>query len=292
MERHSKHVNLSDGRRLSYAEYGNPNGKVILYFHGFPGSRYEAMLAEKTALAHNVRFLGIDRPGYGTSDPKPHRKLLDWPDDIAEFADKLRIDKIYVIGISGGAPYTAACAWKMPSRIIKAGIISGLGPVAGNVKANSFFGTFQKFWFFKAKYLPLNVRVAAALAGRLILLNTDAFMDLLGTCVSDSDKAALKNPEFRGILIKSNKEAFANSSLGFYQDLIIYANPWGFELQDIKCKVHVWHGEKDLTVNAEFGRHYMESIPHCHAEFFPEEGHFSLAANKIDHMFEKILERS
>ena len=283
---------LRDGRRLSYAEYGNPEGTVILYFHGFPGSRYEAALAEKTALAHNVRFIGLDRPGYGESDPKPGRKLIDWPDDIADFADKLGIDKFYIIGISGGAPYTAACSWKIPSRIIKAGIISGLGPVADNVKAKSFFGAFQKFWFFKAKYLPWNVRTAAALAGKMILRNTDAFMDLLEKCVSDSDKAALKNPEFRGILIKSNKEAFANSSLGFYQDLIIYANPWGFELQDIKCKVHVWHGEKDMTVNAGFGRHYMESIPDCQAEFFPEDGHFSLAANRIDHMFEVMLGKS
>ena len=77
MERHSKLVNLCDGGRLSYAEYGNPDGTAILCFHGFPGSEYEAMLSEKTALTHNVRFLGIDRPGYAASDPKPHCKLLD-----------------------------------------------------------------------------------------------------------------------------------------------------------------------------------------------------------------------
>ncbi len=291
MEMNSKHIMLRDGRRLSYAEYGNPEGPVILYFHGFPGSRYEAALAEKTALAHNVRFIGIDRPGYGGSDPKPGRKLLDWPDDIAEFADNLGIDKFYIIGISGGAPYTAACAWKIPSRIIKAGIISGLGPVV-NSNAKSFLGSFQKFWFFKAKHLPWNVRVAAYLVGIMIFRNSDAFMGLMEKHVSDPDKAALKNPELRAILVRSNKEAFAKSTLGFYQDLIIYANPWGFELQDIKCKVHVWHGEKDLTVNAGFGRHYMESIPNCQAEFFPEEGHFSLAAKRIDHMFETMLGKS
>ncbi|MFA6292494.1 MAG: alpha/beta hydrolase, partial [Victivallales bacterium] len=188
MERHSKHVKLRDGRRLSYAEYGDPHGKPIIYFHGFPGSRYEAALAGKTALAHNARFIGIDRPGYGASDPNPRRKLLDWPDDVAEFADKLGIDKFYVIGISGGAPYTAACAWKMPSRIIMAGIISGLGPVDSG-KAKSFFGTFQKFWFFKAKYLPFNVRATTALVGRMIFRNPDAFIDLLAKRASAPDKA-------------------------------------------------------------------------------------------------------
>ena len=60
--------------------------------------------------------------------------------------------------------------------------------------------------------------------------NPDTFMDLLKKHASAPDKAVLKQSEFRGILFKSCKEAFANSSLGFYQDLLIYANPWGFEL--------------------------------------------------------------
>ncbi len=125
-----------------------------------------------------------------------------------------------------------------------------------------------------------------------LCVSANIAIDVLKKTLSAPDKAVLREPEFREILFNSFKEAFAESSHGFYQDLIIYANPWGFELQDIKCKVHVWHGEKDLTVNAGFGRHYMESIPHCQGEFFPEEGHFSLAAKKIDHMFEVFLEKS
>lgn len=35
-------ITLKDGRKLGYAEYGDPFGTVILYFHGFPGSRLES----------------------------------------------------------------------------------------------------------------------------------------------------------------------------------------------------------------------------------------------------------
>ncbi len=31
-------IKLKDGRMLGYAEYGNPEGKPVFYFHGFPGS--------------------------------------------------------------------------------------------------------------------------------------------------------------------------------------------------------------------------------------------------------------
>ena len=35
----TKFFDLPDGRRLCYAEYGNPSGQVIFLFHGNPGSR-------------------------------------------------------------------------------------------------------------------------------------------------------------------------------------------------------------------------------------------------------------
>ena len=30
---------LGDGRALAYAEFGDPSGKPVFYFHGFPGCR-------------------------------------------------------------------------------------------------------------------------------------------------------------------------------------------------------------------------------------------------------------
>ena len=32
-------LSLPDGRRLGYAEYGDPNGKPVMLFHGNPNSR-------------------------------------------------------------------------------------------------------------------------------------------------------------------------------------------------------------------------------------------------------------
>ncbi len=32
-------LKLSDGRRLSYAEYGDPDGQAVFLVHGTPGSR-------------------------------------------------------------------------------------------------------------------------------------------------------------------------------------------------------------------------------------------------------------
>lgn len=32
-------ITLKDGRRLSYAQYGDPEGKPLFFFHGWPSSR-------------------------------------------------------------------------------------------------------------------------------------------------------------------------------------------------------------------------------------------------------------
>ena len=32
-------ITLKDGRKLAYAEYGDPKGKPLFYFHGWPVTR-------------------------------------------------------------------------------------------------------------------------------------------------------------------------------------------------------------------------------------------------------------
>ena len=80
---------LRDGRSLGYAECGDPEGKPVFHFHGHPGSRLEITLAARPAPEIGVRHIGIDRPGIGLSDFKPHRQILDWPDDVVDLASGL-----------------------------------------------------------------------------------------------------------------------------------------------------------------------------------------------------------
>jgi len=94
-------LQLKDGRRLSYAEFGIQNGKPLFHFHGYPGSRFEGELAKSFAVRCDVRFIAIDRPGMGLSDFKPKRMILDWADDVIELADSMKIDRFAVEGISG-----------------------------------------------------------------------------------------------------------------------------------------------------------------------------------------------
>ena len=74
-------------------------------------------------------MIAPDRTGIGLSDHSPDRSLLNWADDASDLADALHTQRFAVCGFSFGGPYARACAYKMPDRIMCAGLISCLGAV-------------------------------------------------------------------------------------------------------------------------------------------------------------------
>ena len=110
-------ITLAHGRTLGFAEYGEPEGTPVLFFPGTPSGRLFQHPDESIAASLGARGITVDRPGYGLSDFQRSRTLLNWPDDVEELADALGFDRFPVAGISGGTPYVAACALKIPERL-------------------------------------------------------------------------------------------------------------------------------------------------------------------------------
>jgi pimeloyl-ACP methyl ester carboxylesterase len=100
-------LELTDGRCLCWAEYGDPDGQPIFLFHGNPGSRLCWGKMPGTPFIQHARLVAPDRRGYGRTDFCP-RALARWPRDIAELADRVGIGQFAVFGPSGGAPYALA----------------------------------------------------------------------------------------------------------------------------------------------------------------------------------------
>ncbi|WP_158615188.1 alpha/beta fold hydrolase [Legionella septentrionalis] len=101
---------------------------MVFYFHGLPGSRLEAGHWQNSACLNHYRLIGIDRPGMGLSSKHPTRTILSWADDVEALADYLNIHKFSIIGHSGGAPFVAGCGYKIPHRLNKIAIVSGMAP--------------------------------------------------------------------------------------------------------------------------------------------------------------------
>ena len=120
-------IALKDGRRIAYCEWGDRDGMPIILCHGAPGSRVFAPDSDTTAQA-GVRLITVDRPGYGRSDPKPGRQILDWPADVEQLAAALGVDEFDVAGHSSGGPYALACASRFPERVKRVALVSCIAP--------------------------------------------------------------------------------------------------------------------------------------------------------------------
>ncbi|MHA2131739.1 MAG: alpha/beta fold hydrolase, partial [Promethearchaeota archaeon] len=73
---------LKDGRKLGYAEYGNTDGKPIIYFHGHRSSRLEPKIYNITEVENDIHLKAVDRPEFGLSDYFQNHSFLHWSDDI------------------------------------------------------------------------------------------------------------------------------------------------------------------------------------------------------------------
>jgi pimeloyl-ACP methyl ester carboxylesterase len=119
------------GQVLFHLTYGPPNSSTIFYFHGSPSSRLEWNLFASEGLAEklNIRVIAPDRPGLGLSDFQPGPRIGDWPADVIALADDLGVARFAVLGYSGGGPYAASCALKIPERLTRVGIVKRNGSI-------------------------------------------------------------------------------------------------------------------------------------------------------------------
>ncbi len=283
-----KLVRLPDGRMLCYAEYGDANGKPVFYFHGFPSSRLESQYADGVAARLGVRVIAPDRPGYGCSGHKPDRIIGEWPDDVLALADEIGIDRFAVLGVSGGGPYAAACAHSIPHRMTAAGIVCGLGPLdlPGTTQGKMRAG---RLMYFLARTMPGLADLLCGTVATVMSKSPEGLFSLMKITVSKPDSILLQQPQVRRVLLESYCEAFRQGPQGVERDLQLYVRPWGFRLEDITMPVYLWHGERDNTVPVRMGRHYAKTIPDCRAEFYPEEGHFSMPIYHMENILGRLV---
>jgi pimeloyl-ACP methyl ester carboxylesterase len=263
---------LSDGRRLGYALYGDPDGQPFFYFHGHPGSRLEGRFAHQAAAEAGLRVIALDRPGYGLSDFLPGRVITDWPADVAEAAGLLRIGRFSVAGASGGGPYALACAWRLPDRVVEAAVISGVGPyqVPGITSGMRWQNRVGFKW---GSRWPALARALMRSMHRGITSRPERTIEAIARTMSPVDAAVVRRPEVRDVLIADITEAFREGIQGAVLDVILLGRPWGFSLREIQPEVHLWQGEADTLVPAAMGKYQAAQIPRCHCTLLPGEGH-------------------
>ena len=92
------------GTQLHVIETGNPNGRPILFIHGFSQCRLAFSRQLESDLANDFRLVAMDLRGHGLSD-KPQEGYSDsrlWADDVNSVIRTLNLDRPVLSGWSYG----------------------------------------------------------------------------------------------------------------------------------------------------------------------------------------------
>ncbi|MBA2655457.1 MAG: alpha/beta hydrolase [Tatlockia sp.] len=282
-------ITLKDGRKIGYTEFGVPHGHPIFYFHGLPGSRLDAKSLQDIAVLNQYRLIGIDRPGMGLSTFLPNRTILSWPEDIAEFANSVHISNFSIIGHSGGAPYVAACAYKIPHRLQGAAIVSGMAPFEYK-EATTSLPNGRRVINRAIKSVPF---VATGLMRlTLMMVSKPSMLKNMLKQLPEVDRCVMKNTNGHNIFIDSVKEGFRQGIYGASHDMQLSVKPWGFKLEDIEFPITIWHGGLDVQAPRAHANLYATLIPGAKLTFFEKEGHLSLLKNHGEEILRSICRDS
>jgi len=275
MDKTNQTLELKDGRKLGFAEYGDPDGKPVFHFNGSGGSRLERPADLSILIELGIRYISTDRPGHGNSSPKPDRELKDWPDDVASIADHLCIDKFYVLGWSAGGSHALVCAYKMTERVIAGAIVSGLAP-PDRPKPYEGYKGFLKLMMILGRKFPNLVYTFRRMAAKQINKPSGKIGDKFVNSLPEVDQKPFKNPEVKEMLIADIKEGYKQGGNGPARDDIIINSPWKFDIKEIQTRFDIWQGDSDKNVPVNQGKYQAELLPNNNFHLLKNKGHMFL----------------
>lgn len=271
---HEGIVVLPGGRALGYAEYGDPGGDVVLWFHGTPGGRKQIPPdIDEVARERGFRVIGMERPGTGFSTPYTYGRVLDWADDVAAFTAKLGIDEFAVCGLSGGGPYVLACCHALPNCTAGA-VLGGIGPTRGKEAApgiTKLLPLVEPLLTFLR--VPLGELVSHAI--RPIRTSASQGFDVYTHIAPASDRPVMRQPEMKSMFLYDLTEAAEGGLRAPVSDLVVFGREWGFSLRDIDRPVRFWHGDADGIVPLSHGEFQSAMVPGADLVLCPGGGHFA-----------------
>ena len=279
---------LRDGRILHWSECGLPDGVPVVFLHGCPDTRRASWSGHEAARRAGVRLLAANRPGYGASTPAvpSYRRVVD---DVAELADSLGLDRFAVLGMSVGGTFALACAALVPDRVTHTTLVGTPGEAPRMHPAyprDDLDGSGRAFF---------DSLASGSLEENLQRVRPDFLAWRADIAPDDPDDVALASrwlaslpPEDRTILDGPPVEvaAAAREAIGvpdgYLSDAALVFGRWPFSLEDVRCPVALWYGERDSQAPPRNGEWLAERLRDATVQVKPGLGHLESLVRSWD----------
>lgn len=240
-----KETETIDGNQLSYIRFNEWKEEVLLFFHGFTGSKEYFPSIEND----KVCIVSFDRPGVGDSDIVPYYSMESFLQAVYHTLKKHGVTSVKLIGHSAGGYYAQVFTGMFPDMVKAVSLIGSMIPLncpdtKGIVKGQWKFITilslrfkgFSRFYFKQmAKSITGNYEKQLAANMKTLPEIEKKFME--------------ENPE---MIKNAILNAVANDGLGVCYDAYALCQKRDKITISKDIPVYVWHGKEDTTISMSF----------------------------------------
>ncbi|MEU8954606.1 alpha/beta hydrolase [Streptomyces sp. NPDC048518] len=236
---------LSDGRTAHYSDTGNKNGKPVLFIGGTGTSARASHMTDffrTTREDLGLRLISVERNGFGDTAYDKDLDKADYARDALQVLDKLGVDDVSVIAISGGGPYAAELAAAAPDRVSQLHLAAALPP----------YGT-------KPAYCGLSDDALAAAV-------KDQIKDPRKWWAFPDDSPVKSIPGFADTAYEEGARTYnqrgqqADPAPQVHEQKLYCGRP-GPDLSELDAPVYLYGGKKDTTVPPATLKTWQEALP-------------------------------
>lgn len=256
-------IDLPDGRVIEYWDGGDPSGRAVILHPGTPETRVMGRWGHDAAVAAGVRFVAVNRPGYGGSTSVTRPSLLRVGVDTAALAEGIGLDQYAVVGLSGGGPFAMATAVADPGHVRALGVLGGIGPWRlleddSRDPEGSKCLDLHDAGDAAAAWDCMRADAESAYAA-LATLDDEARADAILARIGAGSRLA-DDPAYRAIWA-DNMRVVAGGLDGSTFDNIAWGARWDVDPRDVAAPTLLWYGEGDMKCPLDHGRWYADRIP-------------------------------
>lgn len=263
-------VALPDGRRMAYADLGDPGGYPVLSCHGGLTSRLDVAPAHAAARRLGVRIVSPDRPGVGQSTRLPGRTVGGWVDDAVALADHLGIGRFSTLGWSMGGPYALACAALVGERVRGAVVVAGGVPLDWPCAGGTFADRLDARLLRLARERPGTAELVVT-ASRGLAEDPAAWLETARRTMPAVDVAAVERAGADSYTA-AVAEGLADPA-GVVDEFLAFDAPWGFRHEEVDRPVTLWQGTEDTVVPLSWSEAAAVALPRAELRVVPGAGH-------------------
>lgn len=267
--------------KIEYTLQGEGEGPVILNLHGGHSNCHE-IFGYQPLLDAGYSILTPSRPGYGRTDLEIGKTAAETASSLIELLDHLKLDEVYLIGVSAGGPAAIYLASNYPARVKKL-VLESAASRAWVTKKDLDYNVGKII--FNPKFQKITWFILSKIANGFPQFFAKIFLPQFSTLAKSEIMARMNREDLTELVKMINRYA---SDRGFIYDLEHQTEKE--VLNKIKAPTLIMHSRYDKSVSFEHAEYAAKNIKN--SEIYSDDfwGHLIWIGKNKKNRDEKLLE--